>query len=189
MATLGIIVDGPKNRVTLVDPDMAGAKMGIQLGDALLEVNEIPSGNSAHFATLVTEADEILSVTVGRGSARLRLTSQGETISLGPYSVTHNVDDDWNGEGRKNLGKIIVADSADVENLGGFVSTLGILTCILTGIISLVILGQNNPLGFFLSLIEGLCIGVFFVAIGRHITLQSKTSRFLVKESLKDIMN
>ena len=185
MASLGVAADSATNRVRGVEAESLGARLGVAVGDVILEVNS-NRVEPNQLASVLGDTDTIESVVVGRGGNRIRLSLSGEPTIEGAYGYTPSGEEPWASSGRVFLGRQIVAESKEVESSGSNTSGFGLVAIALSVILGFLVTVQVSAWLGIALLVQGCVLGGLLISAGKHISLQAKTARFLVKESLTD---
>jgi len=185
MASLGVVADSATNRVRGVDAQSFGASLGVIVGDMILEVNSIPVGPN-ELAYTLQNAESIDTVLVVRDGNRVQLSTSNKPAVVGKYTSGPNHEEPWADYGRVVLGQQVIKQSMDVESSGSLLSGFGPVGIVLAVFLSaLVMIFVNLWVGLVLLLL-GCTLGGMAMSFGKHISLQAKTARFLVKDSLND---
>ena len=185
MASLGVVADSATNRVRGVEAESLGARLGVAVGDVILEVNS-NRVEPNQLASVFDSTDNIESVVVGRGGNRIRLSLSGEPTIEGTYGSTPRGEEPWASSGRVFLGRTIIDESQKVEGSGNLVSLFGGFAIALAIILGFLVMVATNFVVGITILLEGCVLGAILYALGKHISLQARTARFLVKDSLTD---
>ena len=85
MASLKVTLDSATNRVRGVDLDGLGAKLGIRVGDVLVDINSTPIATES-LASILDEIETIDSVVVGRASNKVRLSETEPATVVGTFT-------------------------------------------------------------------------------------------------------
>jgi len=157
----------------------------VAVGDVILEVNSIPVGPN-ELASVLHNAEGIDSVLVARGGTRVRLMDSIEPEIVGKYTSGPNHEEPWADYGRVVLGQQVIKQSLDVESSGSLLSGFGPLGIILVILFSALEMWFNNLWVGLLFLLLGCTLSGMAMSVGKHISLQARTARFLVKDSLTD---
>ena len=191
MASLGVVVKSPSNQVLSVVAGSRGEKLGIRSGDHILKLNATDVQGSGRRSEVFYDTESVTSVVVGRMSMMVELLEDGSENIVGDFNSTvspENMENNWNAEGRKNMGKSLVAQSFDVEHRGGLVVGIGVLSAIVAIVYALVALSISPLVGLAVLCVYG-CLSIMIFALGKFMEFQARATRFMVKESLKDILD